>query len=72
MVGQIRPEAYPIMRHTLPVPLDIKAGWKGFLMTDALAYLASFSMTKKKKSNDFDTRGQCYKTFLSVIYDFLY
>ncbi len=47
---------------------DIAHGWKSLQGTNTLAYLTL--MTKKKYN--IATWGQCYKTFLSTIYEFLY
>ncbi len=50
----------------------IYQSWLERLSNDRRSSLFGLFVSDEKKSHDFDTRGQCYKTFLSVIYDFLY
>jgi hypothetical protein len=52
---------------------NITASWKGLSGTNTAAYFVLQSLwTKKKRLCDVDTWGKYYKTFLSVIYKFLY
>jgi hypothetical protein len=42
---------------------NIRLGMKGLSGSNALAYLVSLSVMKKKKHFNINTRPQCYKTF---------
>jgi hypothetical protein len=53
----------PILDRLLALPVNIKPSWKGTPQTNTLAYFASLAMMNKNKFFNFETCGQCYKTF---------
>ncbi len=47
-----------------------RLAYKNFPASNTLAYYVAASVTKKKVVYALTSMGQCYKTFLSVIYEF--
>jgi hypothetical protein len=56
----------------LALPAFIRLGWKGLPGVYTLAYWEHSYITAVKKFYNIDTWAQCYKTFLSAIYECLY
>jgi hypothetical protein len=73
LVGNVRnllksgaPESY----FTLTLLTNIRLSWKGLPRTNTLAYYKTLVNYDRKKFYNIGPWGQCYKTFLSVIYEF--
>jgi hypothetical protein len=55
------------MGRLLILTANIRPCWKGLLIANALAYLASSYVTKKKKFYDIDTWSECKSLFKPTI-----